>query len=76
MSGVVDRPARPRLSARARAAWDGDVLWSFRRSPVAIVSAAVFAVCVVAAVFAPWLAPSNPFDLATLNLLDALAPPA
>ena len=76
MSGVVDRPARPRLSARARAAWDGDVLWSFRRSPVAIVSAAVVAVCVVAAVFAPWLAPSNPFDLATLNLLDALAPPA
>lgn len=76
MSGVVDRPARPRLSARARAAWDGDVLWSFRHSPVAIVSAAVFAVCVVAAVFAPWLAPSNPFDLATLNLLDALAPPA
>ena len=25
--------------------------------------------------FAPWVAPHNPFDLATLNLLDALSPP-
>ena len=30
----------------------------------------------VAALFAPWVAPHNPFDLRTLNLLDALAPPA
>ena len=28
------------------------------------------------ALFAPWLAPHNPFDLRTLNLLDALPPPA
>jgi peptide/nickel transport system permease protein len=33
-------------------------------------------VCLAAALFAPWLAPTNPFDLKTLNLLDALAPPA
>ena len=26
--------------------------------------------------FAPWLAPHNPFDLKTLNLLDAFTPPA
>ena len=42
---------------------------------MAVVSAIVLAVCVVAAVFAPWLAPTNPYDLTTLNLLDALAPP-
>ena len=29
-----------------------------------------------AALFAPWVAPHNPFDLRTLNLLDALSPPA
>ena len=32
--------------------------------------------CVVSAVFAPWIAPHNPFDLATLELSDARLPPA
>jgi peptide/nickel transport system permease protein len=49
--------------------------YSFRRSPVALVSAAVLAICLGGAMFAPWVAPHNPFDLATLNLLDALSPP-
>jgi len=73
MSGEAGRTG---IAARVRDAWEGDLAWSFRHSPVAVVSAAVFAVCVVAAVFAPWLAPTNPYDLTTLNLLDALAPPA
>jgi peptide/nickel transport system permease protein len=55
--------------------WDGDIAWSFRNSPVAIVSAIVLAICVASALFAPWVAPHNPFDLATLNLSDALTPP-
>jgi peptide/nickel transport system permease protein len=55
--------------------WDGDVAWSFRHSPVAIASAIVLAICVASALFAPWVAPHNPFDLATLNLSDALTPP-
>jgi peptide/nickel transport system permease protein len=54
----------------------GDVWYSFKRSPVAIVSAALVLICVVSALFAPWLAPHNPFDLATLNLSDARLPPA
>ena len=64
------------VPARLAAAWAGDVGYSFRRSPVAIVSAVVLAICLGAALFAPWVAPHNPFDLRTLNLLDALAPPA
>ncbi|MCC6195590.1 MAG: ABC transporter permease [Burkholderiales bacterium] len=67
--------APPSLAARLRAAWDGDIAWSFRHSPVAIVSLAVFAVCVIAALFAPWVAPHNPFDLKTLSLADARLPP-
>ena len=65
------------LAAPSRLArwWDGDIAWSFRHSPVAIVSAIVLAICVLSAVFAPWVAPHNPFDLATLNLTDALTPP-
>ena len=35
----------------------------------------VLIVCLGAALFAPWVAPHNPFDLATLNLSDALSPP-
>ena len=68
--------ARPTMGARLAAAWDSDLAYSFRRSPVAIVSAIVLAICLAAALFAPWIAPHNPFDLRTLNLLDALAPPA
>lgn len=56
--------------------WDGDVAWSWRHSPVAIVSTVVLLVLIVASFGAPWVAPHNPFDLATLNLLDALKPPA
>ncbi len=55
--------------------WDSDIAYSFRRSPVAVVSTVVLAICLGAALFAPWVAPHNPFNLATLNLLDALSPP-
>lgn len=56
--------------------FDGDVWHSFRNSPVAIGAAAVAAVCIFSALFAPWVAPHNPFDLATLELSDARLPPA
>jgi peptide/nickel transport system permease protein len=68
--------APPSLSARLRSAWDGDVAYSFRHSPVAIMSLAVFLVCVTASMFAPWVAPHNPFDLRTLSLANSLLPPA
>ena len=55
---------------------DSDIWWSFTRSPVTVVSAIVALVCVVSAVAAPLIAPHNPFDLATLNLIDAFKPPA
>ena len=54
----------------------GDVWYNFKRSPLAIASAAVALFCVVCAVFADWVAPHNPTDLATLELADALMPPA
>jgi len=53
----------------------GDVWWSFRRSPVAVLAAVVALGCVFCAVFAGWVAPHNPFDLSTLELLDARLPP-
>ena len=55
---------------------DGDVWHSFKSSPVAIAAAVVAAVCIFCALFATWVAPHNPFDLATLELSDARLPPA
>jgi len=56
--------------------WDSDVGYSFRTSPMAIAAATVALVCVFCSVFAPWVAPHNPFDLASLELSDARLPPA
>lgn len=55
---------------------DGDVWYSFKRSPTAILAAVIAFVCVFCAVFANWVAPHNPFDLTTLDLSDARLPPA
>jgi peptide/nickel transport system permease protein len=56
--------------------WNGDLAYSFRRSPTAVVAGFVALLCVFCAVFAPWVAPHNPFDLATLELMNARLPPA
>ena len=56
--------------------FDGDVFYSFKRNPLTITAATIVLICVFAAVFAPWVAPHNPFDLRTLNLLDAFTPPS
>lgn len=55
---------------------DSDVGYSFRTSPVAIGAALIALACVFCAVFAGWVSPHNPFDLATLELGDARLPPA
>ncbi|SFM17223.1 ABC transporter permease [Variovorax sp. OV329] len=56
--------------------FDSDIGYSFRTSPVAIGAAIVGAICLFCAVFAPWIAPHNPYDLSTLELSDARLPPA
>ena len=63
------------MIAILRRALDSDVGHSFRTSPTAILAALIAAVCVVCALFAPWLAPHDPFDLASLDLMNARLPP-
>ncbi len=75
-AGAATNPAVSRVARRISGWWGGDVVWSFRHSPVAIVAAAVLLLCIGGAMLAPWIAPHDPFDLRTLNLADALAPPA
>ena len=54
---------------------ESDFFYAFRKSPVAIVSFAVVALLVLAAVFAPLIAPTNPFDPASLNLMNGFSKP-
>ena len=72
MSNISPTAAPGRL-----ARWlDSDVWHSFITSPMAMLAAVIAVLCVVVSVFAPWVSPHNPFDLATLNLSDARLPPA
>jgi len=56
--------------------FDGDVFYSFRHSPLTIVAFVITAAMFFAAVFAPWVAPYDTYDLRSLNLMDAYKPPA
>lgn len=63
--------------ARLAARIDGsDALFAFFHAPSAMLSTAVFVLLVLVALFAPVVAPFNPFDLAQIDVLDAHLPPA
>jgi len=51
------------------------VLKAFTNSVAATVSLAVMAIAVLCALFAPWIAPQDPYDLAQLSILDSRLPP-
>ena len=55
---------------------DSDLWFSFSRSPTVVVAAAVATIMMMAALFAPLIAPQDPFDLTSLSILDAHIPPA
>ncbi|MBT9500456.1 MAG: ABC transporter permease [Burkholderiaceae bacterium] len=66
----------PKAPGRLARFFDGDVWHSFCNSPMAILAAVIAFICVFCALFANWVAPHNPFDLASLELIDARLPPA
>lgn len=72
---MADQLGEVRPSGRLQRILDSDIFYSFSRSPVTVVSAVVTAIFFIAAGFAPWLAPHNPFDPATLDLMDGFTPP-
>jgi len=47
----------------------------YRESRVAVMALAVVVLIVLGALFAPWIAPQDPYDLAELSLMDARRPP-
>jgi peptide/nickel transport system permease protein len=82
MAELVPDPQRPGATVTPEVAgfWRrflaGDLWYSFRRSPLAQLAALLVVSSTFCALFAPWLAPHNPFDLATVELADAGLPPA
>ena len=74
-------PESPRVSVTRRPGrlasfLDHDLVYSLLHSRVTLVAAAVTFTIVLAAAFAPWIAPHDPFDLRQLSLLDSHLPPA
>ena len=55
--------------------FDGDLWYSFKRSPITILAAVVTVLLIGSALLAPWVAPHDPFDLASIDLLDSFIPP-
>jgi peptide/nickel transport system permease protein len=69
-------PPQGSAPGRLRGFFESDLVWSFRHSPVAIVASVVALTIIFSAALASWIAPHDPFDLASLSLLDASNPPA
>lgn len=61
--------------SRLRLALESDFFFQFKRSPVAVVSFVVVTIMVLSAIFAPLIAPYNPFDPASLNLMNGFSAP-
>ncbi len=62
-----------------RSAWqrfaDSDFFFDFKRSPVTIVSFTIVVTLILLALLADFVAPTNPFDPASLNLMNGFTPP-
>ena len=55
--------------------FDNDIGYSFMKSKIAIISTIVFLIILFCSTFAELVAPYNPFDPASISLLDAFTPP-
>ncbi|GAA2859480.1 ABC transporter permease [Aminobacter sp. P9b] len=63
------------LVLRLKAIGNSELAWRFRTSPPVIFATVVLVVLVFCAAAANLIAPHNPFDPATLNIMDARLPP-
>ena len=70
----MDRPdtSPPTVIQRILAS---DFVFDFTRAPIAMLAAAVVLFLFIIAILAPLIAPTNPFDPASLNLMNGFTPP-
>lgn len=58
-----------------RVSVENELLYLFLRSPVAQFAAAIALISILGAFLAPLLAPTDPYDLASFDILDSFVPP-
>ncbi len=61
--------------SRMNRIWQSNMAYSFRKNPVAMVSFLIFAVIVIMAVFAPLIAPFDPYDPNQIDIMNSEYPP-
>jgi peptide/nickel transport system permease protein len=76
MAAPAQEPTPPPRPSRLSVLLGGDIVYSFTRSKITIVAAIIVLIIVLAALLAPWIAPQNPYDLRSLDLLNSHNPPA
>src|SRR5581483_97339 len=72
---VVIKRSEPHSKGWLKRALDSDVFYSFRRSRMTVVAAAVTALFFLLALFASQLSVQNPFDPAQLQLMNSRISP-
>lgn len=70
-----DAPIDVKDPSRLSLALQSDFVYQFKRSPVAVVSFVLVLLLVLSALFAPLIAPYDPFDPASLNLMNGFSAP-
>jgi peptide/nickel transport system permease protein len=75
MTTDVSKPGTTQRPSIKQRILNSDVWWSFTHSKSAMVAAVILAVLVLAAVFAPLIAPQNPYDATQLDMWKAELPP-
>ncbi|MFT6103749.1 MAG: peptide/nickel transport system permease protein [Paracoccaceae bacterium] len=71
----VAQTTKPKPKSRIADFLNSDFAYAFSRSPVAMVSAGVVALLVLCALFAPLIAPHDPFNPGSLNLMNGFSAP-
>ena len=70
MTDIPEPKEKPRAISPLRAA-----ALDFSASPLAMIGLFVMVVMTLAAIFAPWITPQNPYDLSQLSIMDNNLPP-
>ena len=73
--GKANRVAEAADPGRMQRFLASDFFYSFRRSPVAVISFGVTVILILGALLAPLIAPYDPFNPASLNLMNGFTPP-
>ena len=73
ISGTSGRKGK--IGRWVRRVADHDIFYSFTRSPVTMLASFTTLVILFASVFAPWLTQHDPFNPASLDLMEAFTPP-